>query len=233
MANFIDTVIKNPILIENAKEALSRYWIPALVATLGTGGVAAYMAGNKKRVGESPSARRKRIIRSTLLPTLATALGSAGLIGASALWNTDADSYVGTGKKIDEGNEVVTKEDVIESTKPPEPTLVDTVIDKYVTPSSLQEAVTGTLGSGVTLAGMKAGKVPFVLDSQRFNLLDKLGDNPTFKEKASYRLLNPAKKITNSVLNRWPIAAGIIGGYQLLGNGIIERVWDNAMGNNE
>lgn len=233
MANFIDTVIKNPILIENAKEALSRYWIPALVATLGTGGIAAYMAGNKKRIGESPSARRKRIIRSTLLPTLATALGSAGLIGASALWNTDADSYVGTGKKIDEGNEVVTKEDVIESTKPPEPTLVDTVIDKYVTPSSLQEAVTGTLGSGVTLAGMKAGKVPFVLDSQRFNLLDKLGDNPTFKEKASYRLLNPAKKITNSVLNRWPIAAGIIGGYQLLGNGIIERVWDNAMGNNE
>lgn len=233
MANFIDTIIKNPILIDNAKEALSRYWIPALVATLGTGGLAAYMAGNKKRIGESPSARRKRIIRSTLLPTLAAALGSTGLIGASALWNTDADSYVGTGKKIDEGKEEVTKEDVREATKPPEPNLVDTVIGKYVTPSSLQEAVTGTIGSGVTLAGMKAGKVPFVLDSQRFNLLDKLGDNPTFKEKASYRLLNPAKKITNSVLKRWPIAAGIIGGYQLLGNGIIERVWDNAMGNNE
>lgn len=233
MANFIDTVIKNPILIENAKEALSRYWIPALVATLGTGGVAAYMAGNKKRVGESPSARRKRIIRSTLLPTLATALGSAGLIGASALWNTDADSYVGTGKKIDEGMKELTKEDVREATKPPEPTLIDTVIDKYVTPDSPQEVVTGTLGSGLTLLGMKAGEFPLVRKSDPFKLLDKLGDNPTFKEKASYHLLNPTKKITNTVLKRWPLVAGVTGGYQIVGNGIIERIWDNLMGNKE
>lgn len=106
MANFIDTITQNPELTANVKQALGRYLIPALVATLGTGGVAAYIAGSKKRVGESPAARRRRIIRATLLPTLTAALGSAGLIGASILSKTSPESYVATGKLLDEGRYV-------------------------------------------------------------------------------------------------------------------------------
>ncbi len=224
MANFIDTVIKNPILIENSKEALSRYWIPALVATLGTGGVAAYMAGNKKRVGESPSARRKRIIRSTLLPTLAAALGSAGLIGASALWNTDADSYVGTGKKIDEGKEEVTKEDVREATKPPEPTFAE----KYIYPDVPKEPITGALGVGGTLALTKSFEWPLILKKQWFNLSPVSEHTPMSKQKAFAILKNNLKNVTGGTLNRIPKAGALLGGYQL-GNLLFSGLYDDIV----
>ena len=113
MANFIDTITQNPELTNNVKQALGRYLIPALVATLGTGGVAAYIAGSKKRMGESPAARRRRIIRATLLPTLTAALGSAGLIGASIIGKTSPESYFATGKLLDKGNDIT--EEKVES----------------------------------------------------------------------------------------------------------------------
>lgn len=224
MANFIDTVIKNPILIENAKEALSRYWIPALVATLGTGGVAAYIAGNKKRVGESPSARRKRIIRSTLLPTLAAALGSAGLIGASALWNTDADSYVGTGKVIDENPfSEVTKAAIREITKPPEPTFVQ----KYIKPDMPKEPITGAAGVGLTGIGLKYLDTPTKFEKQWFKLSPVSEHTPMSWRKAVSILSNNSKKVTGGILNRSPRVAALLGGYQL-GNLLFSGLYDEA-----
>lgn len=224
MNHFINTVTKNPILIDNAKEALSRYWIPALVATLGTGGVAAYMAGNKKRVGESPSARRKRIIRSTLLPTLAAALGSAGLIGASALWNTDADSYVGTGKKIDEGKEEITKRDVRKALKPPEPTFAE----KYIYPDMPKEPITGALGAGGSLALTKSFETPLILKKQWFNLSPVSKHTPMSTQKAVAILKNNLKKVTGGILNRTPKAGVLLGGYQL-GNLLLGGLYDNIV----
>lgn len=144
MANFIDTITQNPELTTNVKQALGRYLIPALIATLGTGGVASYIAGSKKRVGESPAARRRRIIRATLLPTLTAALGSAGLIGASILSKTSPESYVATGKLLDEGR-YVTKGSV------------ESVI-KNLNKPSLSEQIFNRdnlfKGTGVTLGGI-------------------------------------------------------------------------------
>ena len=93
MPSFIDVVTKNPALAESFKESTNKYLVPAILATLGTGAISYGIAGSKKRIGESDSARRRRIIRATLLPTLAAAVGSTALIGANTLLNTDANSF--------------------------------------------------------------------------------------------------------------------------------------------
>lgn len=144
MANFIDTISQNPELSNNIKQALGRYLVPALVATLGTGGVAAYMAGSKKRMGESPSARRRRIIRATLLPTLTAALGSAGLIGASILGKTSPESYAATGKLLDKGKDITGEK-------------VETLAKDLSTPSLSDQIFNGEnffKSLGATLGGM-------------------------------------------------------------------------------
>lgn len=144
MANFIDTITQNPELTNNVKQALGRYLIPALVATLGTGGVAAYIAGSKKRMGESPAARRRRIIRATLLPTLTAALGSAGLIGASIIGKTSPESYFATGKLLDKGNDITEEK-------------VESLVENLSTPSLSDKIFNwGNFfkGTGTTLGGM-------------------------------------------------------------------------------
>lgn len=93
MPSFIDVVTKNPALAESFKESTNKYLVPAILATLGTGAISYGIAGSKKRIGESDSARRRRIIRATILPTLAAALGSTALIGANTLLNTDSNSF--------------------------------------------------------------------------------------------------------------------------------------------
>ncbi len=93
MPSFIDVVTKNPALAESFKASTNKYLVPAILATLGTGAISYGIAGSKKRIGESDSARRRRIIRATLLPTLAAAVGSTALIGANTLLNTDSNSF--------------------------------------------------------------------------------------------------------------------------------------------
>lgn len=198
MANFIDTIMQNPELATNAKQALGRYLIPALVATLGTGGVAAYIAGSKERVGESPAARRRRIIRATLLPTLTAALGSAGLIGASILSKTSPESYVATGKLLDEGR-YVTKGSV------------ESVI-KNLNKPSLSEQIFNRdnlfKGTGATLGGIFALKA-------KNSLTDTIYKNFEFEyplksgiksldnvPKISISKSPAAEKIVNSILGR-------------------------------
>lgn len=144
MANFIDTITQNPELTNNVKQALGRYLIPALVATLGTGGVAAYIAGSKKRMGESPAARRRRIIRATLLPTLTAALGSAGLIGASIIGKTSPESYFATGKLLGKGQDITEEK-------------VESLVKSLSTPSLSDKIFNwGNFfkGTGTTLGGM-------------------------------------------------------------------------------
>lgn len=234
MPNLLETVINNPEFRANGKQALSRYLIPALVATIGTGGIAAYIAGSKRRVGESPSARRKRIIRSTLLPTLAAALGSAGLIGASTLWNTSPESFTAT-EKLLENNKPVNYDDVADTVKDMnDPGMLDSLIPTWGTVLS---------GGGGALAGERVGayvsnrfnlKNPFEKSSP--NVISKLkvpsfiaDKSPRTAEKLT-NLLTKVKayapkstdKVINGLVRRSPsLAVAGIGGL----TGI--RLWDN------
>ena len=59
----------------------SNYWAPALAATLGTGAIGGLVAAGSKRHKETPRQRRRRILRSILVPSLlaGTAAGLGGL----------------------------------------------------------------------------------------------------------------------------------------------------------
>ena len=64
----------------------SKFWAPALAATIGTGALGGMLAASSNRHKETPRQRRRRILRSILVPSLLTA-GAAGIggLGASAL----------------------------------------------------------------------------------------------------------------------------------------------------
>lgn len=176
MANFIDTITQNPELTTNVKQALGRYLIPALVATLGTAGVAAYIAGSKKRMGESPAARRRRIIRATLLPTLTAALGSAGLIGASIIGKTSPESYFATGKLLDKGQDIIEEK-------------VESLVKNLSTPSLSDKIFNwGNLfkGTGITLGGMLGSKAK-----------EKIGDTIVKNFGYEYPLKSGIKSLEN------------------------------------
>lgn len=136
MPSFIDVVTKNPALAESFKESTNKYLVPAILATLGTGAISYGIAGSKKRIGESDSARRRRIIRATLLPTLAAAVGSTALIGANTLLNTDSNSFKLTRdiltdreKNNADINAPITKEDLANlSAKQNKPSIFDTAM---------------------------------------------------------------------------------------------------------
>lgn len=145
MPSFIDVVTKNPALAESFKESTNKYLVPAILATLGTGAISYGIAGSKKRIGESDSARRRRIIRATLLPTLAAAVGSTALIGANTLLNTDANSFKLTRdiltdreKNNADINAPITKEDLANlNAKQNKPGIYDTFMNalRYTLPS--------------------------------------------------------------------------------------------------
>lgn len=198
MANFIDTITQNPELTTNVKQALGRYLIPALVATLGTGGVAAYIAGSKKRVGESPAARRRRIIRATLLPALTAALGSAGLIGASILSKTSPESYVATGKLLDEGR-YVTKgsvESVIKNLN--KPSLSEQIFNR----DNLFKGTGATLG-GIFGLKAKASLADTIYKNFEFEYPLKSGIKSLENvPKISISKSPATEKIVNSILGR-------------------------------
>lgn len=144
MPSFIDVVTKNPALAESFKESTNKYLVPAILATLGTGAISYGIAGSKKRIGESDSARRRRIIRATLLPTLAAAVGSTALIGANTLLNTDANSFKLTRdiltdreKNNADINAPITKEDLANlNAKQNKPSAIDAFMDSMFANSS-------------------------------------------------------------------------------------------------
>lgn len=220
MANFIDTITQNPELTKNVKQALGRYLIPALVATLGTGGVAAYIAGSKKRMGESPAARRRRIIRATLLPMLTAALGSAGLIGASIIGKTSPESYYATGKLLDKGEDITEEK-------------VESLVKSLSTPSLSDKIFNwGNFfkGTGTTLGGMlglkakekvedaieKNFKYKYPYESG-IKYLENVPKISISKSPATAKILNSilgrTAKTLNSAVKRVPILAALgIGG---------------------
>ena len=179
MPSFIDVVTKNPALAESFKESTNKYLVPAILATLGTGAISYGIAGSKKRIGESDSARRRRIIRATVLPTLAAALGSTALIGANTLLNTDSNSFKLTRdiltdreKNNADINAPITKEDLASlDAKQNEKSTRDKVMD------ALRNALPSIGGGAVrnvsTLAGGIVGaKAPFVLSKTLANFKD-------------------------------------------------------------
>lgn len=85
-----------------------KFWAPALAATLGMGAIGGISAGLSKRHKETPRQRRRRILRSILVPSLLTA-GAAGLggLGVAALnmgdfkyGDPDKAKYIDDYKKI-------------------------------------------------------------------------------------------------------------------------------------
>lgn len=74
------------------------YALPTLIASAGTGALGAYLASRNEIQHESPKARRKRILRSALFPSL-TSLAIAGSIGT-----INALSGIDTDKEIDDPN---------------------------------------------------------------------------------------------------------------------------------
>lgn len=81
MANLSD-IISDPRYISGVKENISKYWLPALALSLGTGGVSSYLSSRSKRQGETKAQRRNRLIKSFLYPALG--VGGVGLLAAAA-----------------------------------------------------------------------------------------------------------------------------------------------------
>lgn len=170
MPSFIDVVTKNPALAESFKESTNKYLVPAILATLGTGAISYGIAGSKKRIGESDSARRRRIIRATLLPTLAAAVGSTALIGANTLLNTDSNSFKLTRdiltdreKNNADINAPITKEDLANlNTKQNDPGIYSKAMDAmkmYLIPNingTGARVTSGLVGSYAGAKGMPA-----------------------------------------------------------------------------
>ena len=83
---------------DNLKDIASKYALPALLASAGTGAIGGILASNNVIEHESKAARRKRILRSILFPALTTAAisGTAGLAGAVSDIDTESlDKAIG------------------------------------------------------------------------------------------------------------------------------------------
>ena len=76
------TFLSNTDFLDKLKNVFKnpKFWAPALAATVGAGAIGGISAGLSKRKIETPRQRRRRILRSILLPSLLTA-GAAGLGG--------------------------------------------------------------------------------------------------------------------------------------------------------
>lgn len=181
MPSFIDVVTKNPALAESFKESTNKYLVPAILATLGTGAISYGIAGSKKRIGESDSARRRRIIRATLLPTLAAAVGSTALIGANTLLNTDANSFKLTRdiltdreKNNADINAPITKEDLANlNAKQNKPSIFDTAM-KGLTNTLPMPNIGGMKGVTTVTGGITGAALPSILSRLWGTKLSKL-----------------------------------------------------------
>ena len=78
----MSTLLSNTDFLDQLKNVFKNpnFWAPALAATVGAGAIGGISAGLSKRKIETPRQRRRRILRSILLPSLLTA-GAAGLGG--------------------------------------------------------------------------------------------------------------------------------------------------------
>lgn len=181
MPSFIDVVTKNPALAESFKESTNKYLVPAILATLGTGAISYGIAGSKKRIGESDSARRRRIIRATLLPTLAAAVGSTALIGANTLLNTDANSFKLTRdiltdreKNNTDINAPITKEDLANlNAKQNKPSIFDTAM-KGLANTLPMPNIGGMKGVTTVTGGVTGAALPSILSRLWGTKLSKL-----------------------------------------------------------
>lgn len=181
MPSFIDVVTKNPALAESFKESTNKYLVPAILATLGTGAISYGIAGSKKRIGESDSARRRRIIRATLLPTLAAAVGSTALIGANTLLNTDANSFKLTRdiltdreKNNADINAPITKEDLANlSAKQNKPSIFDAAM-KGLSNTLPMPNIGGMKGVTTVTAGVTGAALPSIFSRLWGTKLSKL-----------------------------------------------------------
>lgn len=181
MPSFIDVVTKNPALAESFKESTNKYLVPAILATLGTGAISYGIAGSKKRIGESDSARRRRIIRATLLPTLAAAVGSTALIGANTLLNTDANSFKLTRDILTDReknnvdiNAPITKEDLANlSAKQNKPSIFDAAM-KGLSNTLPMPNIGGMKGVTTVTGGVTGAALPSILSRLWGTKLSKL-----------------------------------------------------------
>lgn len=181
MPSFIDVVTKNPALAESFKESTNKYLVPAILATLGTGAISYGIAGSKKRIGESDSARRRRIIRATLLPTLAAAVGSTALIGANTLLNTDSNSFKLTRdiltdreKNNADINAPITKEDLANlNAKQNKPSIFDAAM-KGLSNTLPMPNIGGMKGVTTVTGGVTGAALPSILSRLWGTKLSKL-----------------------------------------------------------
>lgn len=80
---------------ENLGNIASDYWLPATLATLGAGGLGAYLTSlSDKRKGETPQERRNRIIRNALYSSGLTGTALAGLGVASAIGSEEEEKQI-------------------------------------------------------------------------------------------------------------------------------------------
>ena len=78
-------------LKDNLADTASKYALPALLASLGTGAIGGFIARKNKIPLESKKARRKRILRSIFFPAVTTAGALTALGGMRALHAVDTD----------------------------------------------------------------------------------------------------------------------------------------------
>lgn len=78
-------------LKDNLADTASKYALPALLASLGTGAIGGFIARKNKIPLESKKARRKRILRSIFFPAVTTAGALTALGGMRALNAIDTD----------------------------------------------------------------------------------------------------------------------------------------------
>ena len=90
MTSFLDRLSTSGFS-ENLTKNIKSFWIPALLASTGVGGLASYIASQKKIDGETPLERRKRLMRSFGLYTALSGLASSAIIGGKSLFESNFD----------------------------------------------------------------------------------------------------------------------------------------------
>ena len=78
---------------ENLTKNIKSFWIPALLASTGVGGLSAYLASQKKVDGETPLERRKRLMRAFGLSAALSGLASSAIIGGKSFFESNFNKF--------------------------------------------------------------------------------------------------------------------------------------------
>lgn len=219
MGNTLSTFFNNPVLRKNLSESFSKYLIPALFATAGTATGAYGIANSIKRVGETPETRRKRIIRSVLFPTSLVGLGSLGLMGANALYNTDPTTYEITENKLNNNEKLLDAAATIEAAKQLAEERGYDSGDSLIGPLGWSGAAIGggyggykgftapvsRMAVAELLAKQKSGSIPTTAQFNKFYKILQRDAGLNHKMTQGFSLLHPTR---NSGAIRLPRAAG-------------------------